>query len=71
MGHYLKVLGAEAVSERAFAFSGAEVMLSEVEPLYVGSLTVGRLEVGVQADSAEREADLVAAIRLKALRGGG
>jgi len=71
MRKYLKSLGASAVAENTFVFPDAEVMLSEVEPLCVGSLTVGRLEVGVRASSAEREATLVAAIRLKALRGGG
>lgn len=65
MRKYLKSLGASAVAENTFVFPDAEVMLSEVEPLCVGSLTVGRLEVGVRASSAEREATLVAAIRLR------
>lgn len=71
MSHYLKELGASVVSERAFAFSDAQVTLTEAAPQQVGSLIIGRLEVSVRADSTEREAALVAEIRLKALRGGG
>ncbi len=71
MRHYLKDLGASAVSARAFTFSDAEVLLTEAAPQRVGSLIIGRLEVVVNTDSAEREATLVAGIRLKALSGGG
>jgi len=38
MGKYLQSLGASAVAENTFVFPDAEVMLSEVEPLCVGSL---------------------------------
>lgn len=71
MRTYLSDLGASVLDDTTFAFADAEVVVAEMAPHRVGQLSVGRLAVQVQADTALREAALVAAIRLKALRGGG
>ncbi len=70
MGKYLTDLGAVETGENIFVGDNWRAVISKGEPVKIGSLQVGRIDVEVSGDEAAIE-ELLEKLHWKTLRGGG
>jgi len=70
MKKYLTDLGATEVKENVLVGDQWQAVVSKSEPVKIGSLVVGRIEVGLSGDETAIE-DLLSQLHWKTLRGGG
>ncbi len=71
MRDYMTMLNAQPLGDDNYQLRGSRVSLRLAEPISIASVSIPRIEVLIDAEDEELEAEVVAAIRLKALRGGG
>ncbi|MDZ7706057.1 MAG: DUF1952 domain-containing protein [Trueperaceae bacterium] len=76
MREYMTRLGATRVddganSEDTYTLRGATVRFGYSEPVRIASVEIAQLRITVEGEDEELEHSVAAAIRLKAMRGGG